>query len=236
MRTKVSAQQIYHSLRSMILDLALAPGTRFTETQVADFFQVSRTPVREALQRLEVENQITIRPKQGCFVRGIDLSQIRHYYDVRVAIELLAVERACEHMSDADLQALADQWHPDECHFGSDASDSIKEAEESFHLALAQGSGNPVLVRYLADINDNIRVVRRLGWPDQASVQDTYQEHYDICQRILQRDLEAARSMMLAHIRKSQDQADRITLAQLNQPASNPFEPVVTSIAAGKRG
>jgi DNA-binding GntR family transcriptional regulator len=70
-RTKVTAQQIYQTLRHMILDMALAPGTRFTETQVAEHFQVSRTPVREALQRLEVENQITIRPKQGCFVRWI---------------------------------------------------------------------------------------------------------------------------------------------------------------------
>ena len=223
MRTKVTAQQIYHSLRSMILDLALAPGTRFTETQVADHFQVSRTPVREALQRLEVENQITIRPKQGCFVRNLDLKQIRDYYDVRVAVELLVVERACEHMSDAALQDLAELWDPQQRAFGIDADDTIKQAEEAFHIALAQGSGNPALVRYLNDINDNIRVVRRLGWPDFTSIQDTYQEHYDICRLLLARDVDAARVTMLAHIRKSQNQADRITLAQLSQPANNPL-------------
>lgn len=223
MRTKVTAQQIYQTLRSMILDMALAPGTRFTETQVADHFQVSRTPVREALQRLEVENQITIRPKQGCFVRSVDLKQIRDYYDVRVAIELLAVERACEHMGNTALEALAELWNPAHLAFGSDADDTLKQAEEAFHIALAQGSGNPALVRYLADINDHIRVVRRLGWPDFTSVQDTYQEHFDICQLMLARDVEAARTTMLAHIRKSQNQADRITLAQLSQPARNPL-------------
>ncbi len=223
MRTKVTAQQIYQTLRHMILDMALAPGTRFTETQVAEHFQVSRTPVREALQRLEVENQITIRPKQGCFVRAVDLKQIRDYYDVRVAIELLAVERACTHMSDAALQALAAAWNPQHLAFGNEADDTLKQAEEDFHLALAQGSGNPALVRYLADINDHIRVVRRLGWPDFTSIQDTYQEHFDICQLILARDVETARATMLAHIRKSQNQADRITLAQLSQPARNPL-------------
>jgi DNA-binding GntR family transcriptional regulator len=222
-RTKVTAQQIYQTLRHMILDMALAPGTRFTETQVAEHFQVSRTPVREALQRLEVENQITIRPKQGCFVRAVDLKQIRDYYDVRVAIELLAVERACTHMSDAALQALAAAWNPQHLAFGNEADDTLKQAEEDFHLALAQGSGNPALVRYLADINDHIRVVRRLGWPDFTSIQDTYQEHFDICQLILARDVETARATMLAHIRKSQNQADRITLAQLSQPARNPL-------------
>ena len=223
MRTKVSAQQIYQALRSMILDLELAPGTRFTETQVADHFQVSRTPVREALQRLEVENQIIIRPKQGCFVRSIDLKQIRDYYDARVAIELLAVERACEHMSDAALEDLAELWNPEHLAFGTEADDTLKQAEEAFHIALAQGSGNPALVRYLTDINDHIRVVRRLGWPDYTSIQDTYQEHYDICRLIQQRDVVAARANLLAHIRKSQNQADRITLAQLSQPAQNPF-------------
>ncbi len=223
MRSKVTAQQIYQSLRSMILDLELAPGTRFTESQVADFFKVSRTPVREALQRLEVENQIIIRPKQGCFVRNIDLSQIHDYYDVRVAIELLAVEKACDNMSETALRELADHWHPDNRHFGSEADDTIKFAEEAFHMTLAQGSGNPVLVRYLADINDNIRVVRRLGWPDLASINDTYQEHYDICQLILAHDVEQACNTMLAHIRKSQNQAATITLAQLSQPLSNPL-------------
>ena len=229
MRSKVTAQQIYQSLRSMILDLELGPGTRFTESQVADYFQVSRTPVREALQRLEVENQIIIRPKQGCFVRSIDLNQIRDYYDVRVAIELLAVEKACEHMSDAALQDLAQQWHPETQYFGSAADDTMKMAEEAFHLALAQGCGNPAVARYLADINDNIRVVRRLGWPDLISIQDTYQEHYDICQLLLARDKEAATTAMLAHIRKSQDQAATITLAQLNQPVRNPLETPVES-------
>jgi DNA-binding GntR family transcriptional regulator len=153
----------------------------------------------------------------------VDLKQIRDYYDVRVAIELLAVERACTHMSDAALQALAAAWNPQHLAFGNEADDTLKQAEEDFHIALAQGSGNPALVRYLADINDHIRVVRRLGWPDFTSIQDTYQEHFDICQLILARDVETARATMLAHIRKSQNQADRITLAQLSQPARNPL-------------
>ncbi len=223
MRTKVTAQQIYQSLRSMILDLELAPGSRFTETQVADFFQVSRTPVREALQRLEVENQITIRPKQGCFVRAIDIGRIRDYYDVRVAIETMTVQLACARMSDAALQELAQLWDPEQLHFGATPDDRIKLAEEEFHLRLAQGSGNEALVRYLADINDHIRVVRRLGWPDYASIEDTYREHFDICNLILRRDATAAESCMLQHIRKSQTRADQITLAQLSETDRNPF-------------
>ena len=222
-RSKMSAQHIYQSLRSMILDLELAPGSRFTETQVADYFQVSRTPVREALQRLEVEKQITIRPKQGCFVRVVDIARIRDYYDVRVAIETLAVRLACIHMPDAALRELATQWDPANLFFGAESSDRIKQAEEAFHITLAQGSGNEALVRYLSDINDHIRVVRRLVWPDYSSIEDTYAEHHDICRLMLNRDAEAAEACMLQHIRKSQTRADQITLAQLSEPARNPF-------------
>src|SRR5690606_10276478 len=111
---------------------------------------------------------------------------------VRVAIELMAVKLACMHMADTALHALAEQWNPATLHFGAAASDRIKQAEEDFHIALALGTGNAALAHYLADINDHIRVVRRLGWPDFSSIEDTYAEHFHICQLILARDQAAA--------------------------------------------
>ena len=68
-KKRISTQQIYQDLRQMIMDFDLFPGMRITETELADNFKVSRTPVREALQRLELEGFVSIRPKQGCFER-----------------------------------------------------------------------------------------------------------------------------------------------------------------------
>lgn len=215
MEPKPSAQEIYESLRHMIIRFELMPGSRVTETQLADFFQVSRTPIRAALQRLENEELLEIKAKQGCFIRNIDLLRISHYYDVRVSLETLVLEEICKLHDFDELRELAQLWHPDHASFGVEITDDLKEAEEIFHQQLAKISRNPVLANYIADINDHIRVVRRLGWPDIKSVVDTYNEHHRICELLLHRDLRTAQEEMTNHIRKSQDQASRVTLHQI---------------------
>lgn len=113
------------------------------------------------------------------------------------------------------MRELAQLWHPEHLSFGTDITDDLKEAEEIFHLQLAKISRNNVLASYIADINDHIRVVRRLGWPNLRSVTDTYEEHYRICQLLLSGDLRNAQEEVTNHIRKSQDQASRVTLHQI---------------------
>lgn len=215
MQPKATTQSIYEELRRMIMDFEIVPGARFTETQMADYFNVSRTPVRAALQRLEIEGQLTIKPKQGCFVRSIDMVQISHYYDVRVALERMAVEETLVQRNRPAIEALAEKWDPERMLFGSDITEELKHEEEMFHIELAQASRNSVLVNYLSDINDHIRAVRRLGWPDKVSVDDTYAEHFRICQLMLERKPRQAVEEMTNHIRKSQDLSSRITLKQI---------------------
>lgn len=215
MQPKATPQSIYDELKRMIMDFEIVPGARFTETQIADHFKVSRTPVRAALQRLELEGQLVIKPKQGCFVRSIDLLKISHYYDVRVALEIMSVRDAMAQGDRAAIEALAHKWDPTQKHFGEEVSEALKQEEEQFHIELARASRNEVLVSYLDDINNHIRAVRRLGWPDQVSVDDTYEEHFLICQLMLEGRAKDAVAEMINHIRKSQDLASRVTLKQI---------------------
>jgi len=212
---KISPQEIYESLKAMITALEIIPGTRVTETQLADFFSVSRTPIRAALQRLEAEGLLTVKPKQGCFIRNIDMLQISHYYDVRVVLENMVLDTIHEEGKKSELEKLAAQWNPETLAFGVELTEALKEAEEDFHYQLARISGNSALCSYIADINDHIRAVRRLGWPDSQSITDTYKEHHLICKLLLTGKLEKAKAEMTKHIRKSQEQANRITLHQL---------------------
>ena len=91
---RLGALGVYEGLKEMLLSFDLYPGTRVTETELADFFGVSRTPVREALQKLEVEGYLSVRPKQGVFIRELNIEELSEYYKLRVALELLAVESA----------------------------------------------------------------------------------------------------------------------------------------------
>jgi DNA-binding GntR family transcriptional regulator len=212
---KLTTQEIYESLRKMIIDLDITPGARLTEGQLADHFQVSRTPVRAVLQRLESEGFLTIKSKQGCFIRNLDMEGISQYYDVRVALENLVLEEIHRKKNHDELQLLAELWFPETLTWGIKASEDLKAAEENFHYELAKIAQNNVLLNYIMDINDQIRVVRSLGWPNTQSVMDTYAEHYRICEMLLSGDIESAKFEMTNHIRKSQDQASRITLHQI---------------------
>jgi DNA-binding GntR family transcriptional regulator len=214
-KSKNNAQTIYEALKAMITCFDITPGSRVTEMQIADYFEISRTPVRAALQRLEIEGFLIIKSKQGCFIRNIDLETINNYYDIRLELERMALRLIVQLQPIADLEQLSSDWHPDQLNFGTQINDGLKAAEESFHIQLAELAGNNVLVSYLRDINDQIRVVRRMGFPNLKSVTDTYEEHFRICQLLLKKDLLQASDEMQNHVRKSQDTANNISLKQI---------------------
>jgi DNA-binding GntR family transcriptional regulator len=218
-----AAQNIYVKLRNMILNFEMQPNYRLTETELATYFKVSRTPIREALQRLETEELITIRPKQGCFVRTMDLDEFTDYYQVRVSLEILSLETACTNMSDDALLKLCKVWEQDLLTDNETKAERIANLDESFHLSLAEGGGNRALVKLLSDINNRIRIVRRLDFTDQERIKKTYEEHYRILQNLLKRDLQAAKNEMMRHIKKSEEFTKMLTVINLGMRKNREF-------------
>lgn len=220
-----TTQNIYAKLKSMILNFEIQPNSRLTETELANYFNVSRTPIREALQRLETDELITIRPKQGCFVRAMDLEEFSDYYQIRVSLEILALETAYTNMSDDALKKLCLIWQ--EVPSGDTAvegeAERVASLDEAFHLKLAEGGGNNALVKLLGDINNRIRIVRRLDFTDQERIRKTYQEHYSILQHLLNRDLQSARNEMMHHIKKSEEFTKMLTIIRLGIRKNNGF-------------
>jgi len=222
----IATKDVYLTLREMILSFELYPGSRVTETELADMFQVSRTPVREALLRLENEGYLTIRPKQGCFIKQIDIDELTEYYKVRTALEKASIEDACNHMPKEEVERLLKLWDPSKRPKKLSAG-AMEEKDESFHIALALGGGNSALVRYLQDVNDHIRIIRRVDFQDPERIQRTFQEHHEILLAILDREMVKARALMGQHIQRSQDVAKTLTLTQLarKKTMANRFAP-----------
>ena len=212
---KTSPTDIYRRLKDMILNFALYPGVRVTETELADHFGVSRTPVREALQRLAAEGYVTIRAKQGCFVRDIDIEEINQYYEVRIGLELRVLDLlGCADVT-RELTSLAAIWTPTRIPRRPPGVAVMVARDEGFHLALAAATGNTVLTGYLKDVNDHIHIVRRLDFTDAERIAPTYREHDEVLRRLLQGDIEGAREVLEQHIRRSAEVARAITLGQL---------------------
>ncbi|MGQ0619732.1 MAG: GntR family transcriptional regulator [Panacagrimonas sp.] len=221
-----SAQEVYGQLKTLIMGFELYPGSRVTETELAARFGVSRTPVREALQRLQLEGYLTVRPKQGCFIREIDIEEIDQHYQVRIALELCAIELACTHMPDRELKELAREWDPAYQPSEEQDVEAMAARDEGFHIALAEGSGNLVLADYLQRVNHNIHIIRRLDFTEDMRVDLTYKEHHGICQHLIARDVVAAQQALSQHIRRSQQAAKTITLEQLSRARSRARRPV----------
>ncbi|MCG2634555.1 MAG: GntR family transcriptional regulator [Gammaproteobacteria bacterium] len=215
--SKLLPQDVYRQLKEMILSFALYPGSRITENELSKRFGVSRTPVREALQRLAAEGYLTIRPKQGCFIREIDIDEINDYYEVRIALEMEALALAGVNMPDSQLDALAALWDPQQVPKSPMPVESMAARDEQFHSSLALGAGNSVLARYLEDVNEHLHIVRRLDFTKPERIEQTYAEHHKILELLRQRDVKSAQALMLGHIRKSANVAKTITLTELAQ-------------------
>lgn len=218
-KKEIGKQDIYATLREMILTFELYPGSRVTETELAAYFEVSRTPIREALLKLENEGHLTIRAKQGCFIRQIDIAELSQYYRVRTALEIAAVEDACTHMPTIEVERLLTLWSPADKPELITAN-AMEERDESFHIALALGGKNEVLIKYLQDINDHIRIIRRVDFDNIDRIKRTYEEHHKILQAILHREVTVARNLIKRHIQRSEEFAKTLTLTQLARKKS----------------
>lgn len=212
------ADSAYGALKRDILDFRLAPGDRFTETEIADRLRVSRTPVREALFRLEREGYLEVRQRNGWLVRPLDFDTLDHFYELRSVLEIAAVRALCAPGQVPDplraLQPLADIWLVDSAHHSGDG-EWLAELDERFHTDLVAAAGNPEIARVHRAATERIRIVRRLDFTQPDRIAHTYAEHGAILGAILARDAERAVALLRTHIDDSQAAVRKITLHRL---------------------
>lgn len=209
------AERAYAQIKQLIFDFVLLPGDRFSESDLANQVQVSRTPLRQALQRLQREGFLLVFPKSGWQVAPLDFEVFDQLYDLRVLLETHAVVRLCEAESRPYLTHLADTWlgqvepHP--------VGLCVDQLDEAFHSVLVQSTGNQEMVRVHSDINERIRIIRRLDFTKPARVEATYDEHARILRAITRRRADEAVRLLRAHIEQSKLEVRHITLDMLYQ-------------------
>jgi DNA-binding GntR family transcriptional regulator len=210
------ADQAYAELKQMIFDFALMPGDRCSESELAQRLKVSRTPLRQALQRLEREGFLQVMPKIGWQVAPLDFDTFDELYDLRVLIECHAAHRLAEAEERTPLKALADVWLAPPEERLADAAE-VGRLDEQFHALLVQGSGNREMARVHRQITERIRIIRRLDFTKPARVEATYDEHARILRAITRRRGDEAQRLLRAHIEQSKLEVRHITLDMLYQ-------------------
>lgn len=210
------AERAYAQIKQRIGDFRLLPGDRFSETELAQTVQVSRTPLRQALQRLQREGFLQVFPKSGWQVAPLDFEVFDELYDLRVLLETHAIARLCEMENRPALAALAEVWLLKPAERLSGAS-PVDQLDEAFHATLVRAAGNREMVRVHEDITERIRIIRRLDFTKPARVDVTYDEHARILRAITRRRTEEAQRLLRAHVAQSKLEVRHITLDMLYQ-------------------
>jgi DNA-binding GntR family transcriptional regulator len=209
------AVSVYEKLKADIFDFRLMPGTRFSENEIAQRAKVSRTPVREALFRLEREGYLEVHPKSGWSVRALDFEALDHLYDVRVILECEAVRKVGAGNPRATLAGLEKTWLVAPKDRLTDGA-RVARLDEEFHSRLVAATGNPELARLHQGITERIRIVRRLDFTHPERIVYTYLEHGQILRAILARKPAKAIALLRAHIEESKSEVRKISLHRLH--------------------
>lgn len=210
------AEKVYEQIKRDIFDFRLLPGDRFSESGIANRMNLSRTPVREALHKLEKEGYIQVAPRSGWNVRPFDFDFFENLYDVRLILELAAIRKLCDVEVNPDLGKLKEIWFVPAARRLRDMR-ALSELDEQFHEALIAATGNPEMTRLHRDVTERIRIIRRLDFTQQRRIDSTYEEHAQILRHIIARRRNQAEILMRAHIESSKAEVRKITLHMLHQ-------------------
>ena len=214
-RETTRAESAYRRIKAAIFDFVLLPGQGFTETDIAAQLAMSRTPVREALFRLELEGYVQVAFRSGWSVSPFDFKKLEELYDLRIVLECTAVDRLCAAEPMPDLGMLKAVWLVPEKERKSDTAE-VAGLDEAFHARLVSAAGNHEMARVHADVTDGIRIVRRLDFTQPPRITATYDEHAKILRAVLARRADAAKLMLRTHIEGSKAEVRKITIHKLH--------------------
>lgn len=193
---------VYRDLRRAIATMELVPGTPISETAVAEQYGISRTPVREALLRLEKEGLVDIVPKSGTFVARIPLAVLRESLVARRALEEVTVRAATERATVHDIAHLRTIVQRQQEEVDAGQNELFEAADNDFHAGIAAAGRHPGIWELVQDIRLQVERYRRLIVPQKGRMQMVVGEHEAVLDAIARRDPERAVVRMNEHLKK----------------------------------
>lgn len=211
--TALVAERAYLELRDQIVTLRLAPGTVLREDQLMRGLTIGRTPLREAVKRLALENLVAVQPRRGTFVTAVDATDIVNITEVRAALEGYAAEVAAARMEPETRRAGEALLHEVEELSRPDDQDWLMRFDERIHQFTWEASGNPYLVETLERYWTHSLRIWYLVLDHVPDLGHAVHDQASLVQALLDGDGEVARRVMREHILEFQ----REILAAFNQ-------------------
>jgi DNA-binding GntR family transcriptional regulator len=194
------AEQIYWSLRQAIVHLDMPPGAVISEKDLGESFNVSRTPLREALQRLADEDLVEIFPHSGTYVSRISFKVAQEGYVIRRALEIESARNAARQITDQGLAQLQVLIHEMRVILERDTLGQYLDVDDAFHSAIAASSGYPRIWKFIAQAKVHLDRMRQLSAPVPGHLAMVTDQHEKIFHALKNRSPDQAELAMRIHL------------------------------------
>lgn len=195
---------VCETIRQAIIDGTFSPGERLMEIQMADEMGVSRTPVREAIRKLELEGFVVMIPRRGTYVADISIKDITEIYEIRTSLDVLAAGLAAERITDDELEALNRMLVEIGQHIADNNMEKIVEIDTAFHDILYQASRNERLCSIINNLREQLTGIRSRSMSYPGRLVETMDEHRSLVDCIAARNVEAAQEAARVHIENAE--------------------------------
>ncbi len=196
---------VFETLREAIINATLKPGERLMEIQLAEEMGVSRTPVREAIRKLELEGFVVMVPRKGAYVADISTKDIADVFEIRAALEGLAAGLAAERITEEELDQLERILVKiGECVNNNDLEKLI-EVDGEFHDTLFKATRNERLVQIVSNLREQIQRFRTASLSIPGRMKYALEEHKKIVEAVSERNVELAQALAREHIENAEN-------------------------------
>ena len=216
----VLADRVYSAMRRAILSLELEPGTQLVEREFALKFGVSKSPVRDALQRLAGEGLVTQSPYRGMSVLSVDTDLADEIYALREILEKAAVLIATPRLTREDVAEARRYLAQSLEAISIDDRPAVAEHNREFHLVFSRTSGNRPLHEAISRLQDRVRIVSLQGWRRHTSMSAEANQHLAILEAAAAGQQDRAARMMSAHIHSFRIAYRNAVLGRTSQAAA----------------
>jgi DNA-binding GntR family transcriptional regulator len=196
---------VLDAIRSAIMSGTLQPRERLMEIQMAEELGVSRTPIREALRKLELEGFIVMVPRKGAYVADLSFKDIADVFEIRAALEGLAAGLAAERITEEELEDMERLLVEKRDAITQNDIGKLVEADTKFHALMYKASRNERLSSIISNLREQIQRFRLTSLSYPGRMKESLAEHKQIVEAIQSRDIQIARHLAQEHIENAEN-------------------------------
>ncbi|SHF07360.1 GntR family transcriptional regulator [Alkalibacter saccharofermentans] len=191
---------VFTTMREAIINGDFKPGQRLMEVQLAEQMGVSRTPVREAIRKLELEGLVVMVPRKGAYVAGLSSEDVKEVLEIRAVLEGLAASLAAKNASAADIEQL--QEIVEKFKVAAEEKDVVRliNFDSDFHDVMYRASKNKKLIQLISALREQVQRFRVAYFTKIRSTQTLIEEHNDLVSSIVNNEPDRARAIAEKHI------------------------------------